>query len=39
MEKELSEAGEGGYAVVGMTVAKTAIGGRELVAIVRRARN
>jgi hypothetical protein len=39
LEKELSEAGEGGYAVVGMTVAKTAIGGRELVAIVRRSKN
>jgi hypothetical protein len=37
LEKELLEAGEAGYAVVGMTVAKTAIGGKELVAITRRA--
>jgi hypothetical protein len=38
LEKELMEAGAAGYAVVGMTVAKTAIGGKELVAIVRRGR-
>ena len=36
LEKELLEAGNAGYSVVGMTVSKTAIGGRELVAIVRR---
>lgn len=36
LEKELTEAGVAGYEVVGMTVAKTAIGGKELVAIVRR---
>ena len=39
LEKELAQAGEAGYSVVGMTVAKTAIGGRELVAIVRRVKN
>lgn len=37
LEKELLEVGTAGYAVVGMTVAKTAIGGKELVAIVKRA--
>jgi hypothetical protein len=36
LEKELLEVGGGGYVVVGMTVAKTAIGGKEIVAIVRR---
>jgi hypothetical protein len=36
LQKELVEAGTGGYEVVGMTVAKTAIGGSELVAIARR---
>src|SRR6185503_4991391 len=36
LEKELIEAGNAGYAVVGMTVSKTAIGGKELVAIVKR---
>ena len=36
LEKELSEAGAAGYAVVGMTVSKTALGGKELVAIVKR---
>jgi hypothetical protein len=38
LEKELIEAGVAGYQIMGMTVGKTAIGGRELVAIVRRAR-
>jgi hypothetical protein len=38
LEKELREAGTSGYEVVGMTVAKTAIGGKELVAITRRPR-
>lgn len=38
LEKELREAGGTGYEVVGMTVAKTAIGGKELVAITRRPR-
>ena len=37
LEKELQEAGASGYAVVGMTVAKTAMGGNELVAILKRA--
>jgi hypothetical protein len=36
LEKELLEAGAAGYAVVGMTVAKTAMGGKELVAILKR---
>jgi hypothetical protein len=36
MEKELKEAGDAGYVVVGMTVAKTAVGGKEIVAITRR---
>jgi hypothetical protein len=36
LEKELLEAGNAGYAVVGITVSKTALGGKELVAIVRR---
>lgn len=36
LEKELLEAGNVGYAVVGMTVSKTAIGGKEVVAIVKR---
>jgi hypothetical protein len=38
MQKELLEAGSAGYQIVGMTVAKTAIGGKELVSILRRAR-
>ena len=37
MEKELAEAGAQGYAVVGMTVSKTAFGGNEVVCILRRA--
>ncbi|MGE4055250.1 MAG: hypothetical protein AB7F99_10670 [Vicinamibacterales bacterium] len=36
LEKELLDAGASGYVIVGMTVAQTAMGGRELVAIVRR---
>jgi hypothetical protein len=36
MEKELKEAGDAGYVVVGMTVAKTMVGGKELVAITRK---
>jgi hypothetical protein len=36
LEKELHEAGSGGYQVLGMTVGKTAFGGKELVAIARR---
>jgi hypothetical protein len=38
LEKELREAGAAGYEVMGMTVSKTVIGGKELVAITRRAR-
>jgi hypothetical protein len=38
LQKELLEAGNAGYSVVGMTVAKTALAGRELVAITRRER-
>lgn len=38
LEKELRDAGAAGYEVVGMTVAKTAIGGKEVVAITRRLR-
>ena len=36
--KELQDAGAAGYQIVGMTVAKTTVGGKELVAITRRAR-
>ena len=36
LEKELREAGAGGYEVLGMTVSKTLIGGKELVAITRK---
>ena len=36
MQKELLEAGEVGFGFVGMTVAGTAVGGNELVVIVRR---
>ncbi len=35
LEKELIEAGEGGYTLVGLTVGKTAFGGREVVAILK----
>jgi hypothetical protein len=38
LQKELTEAGAAGFQIVGMTVAKTAIGGEELVAIMRRTR-
>lgn len=38
LQKELLQAGEAGYQVLGMTVAKTAFGGKELVAITRRVR-
>jgi hypothetical protein len=37
-ESELREAGAAGYQIVGLTVAKTAVGGKEMVAITRRAR-
>jgi hypothetical protein len=36
LQKELLEAGRIGYQVLGMTVGKTAMGGNELVAILRR---
>lgn len=36
MQKELAEVGEQGYEFVGMTVAKTLVGGDEVVAILRR---
>ena len=36
MQKELTEAGEAGFQFVGMTVAETAFGGKELVVILRR---
>ena len=36
MQKELAEAGDQGYGFVGMTVAKTLVGGDEVVAILRR---
>ena len=36
MQKELIEAGEAGFQFVGMTVAETAFGGKELVKILRR---
>ena len=37
LQKELQATAAGGYALVGMTVGKTAMGGKELVAIMRRA--
>jgi len=39
LQKELLEAGRIGYQVLGMTVGKTAMGGNELVAILRRPRS
>lgn len=38
MQKELSEAGSAGFQFVGLTVASTAIGGAEVVAILRKVR-
>jgi hypothetical protein len=38
MQKELSEAGGQGFAFVGVTVAETALGGKEVVSILRRSR-
>jgi hypothetical protein len=38
LEKELQQAGAVGYDVVGMTLAKTALGGKEMVAILTRSR-
>jgi hypothetical protein len=37
LQKELQEAGGTRYELVGMTISKTALGGKELVAILRRA--
>lgn len=37
LQKELQQAGLDGYQVLGMTIGKTAVGGNELVAILRRA--
>lgn len=36
MQRELSEAGDQGFEFVGMTVAKTLMGGDEVVSILRR---
>lgn len=36
LQKELAEAGDAGFQFVGMTVADTLVGGREVVAILRR---
>ena len=36
MQKELGEAGDQGFGFVGLTVAKTLVGGDEVVAILRR---
>jgi hypothetical protein len=38
LQKELQDAGAIGYELVGMTISKTALGGKELVAILRRPR-
>jgi hypothetical protein len=38
LQKELEGAGAIGYELVGMTLSKTALGGKELVAILRRPR-
>lgn len=39
LQKELQQAGTAGFEVLGMTVGKTAVGGKELVAIARRVRS
>ncbi len=36
MQKELAEVGAEGYRLLGMTVASTAVGGSELVCILRK---
>jgi hypothetical protein len=36
MQEELMEAGGEGFAIVGLTVAETAMGGSEIVTIMRR---
>jgi len=38
MQKELNEAGDLGYQIVGMTIGQTLVGGKELVSITRRKR-
>ena len=38
MQKELSEAGGAGFSFVGVTVAETSFGGKEVVSILRRPR-
>jgi len=38
MQKELQDAADAGTSLVGMTVAKTTLGGNELVGITRRVR-
>jgi hypothetical protein len=38
LQKELAEAGEQGFAFVGVTVAQTSVGGNEVVTILRRQR-
>jgi hypothetical protein len=37
MQKELREAGDAGFSIVGMTVANTSFGGAELVRILQKA--
>jgi hypothetical protein len=39
LDKELKEAGAGGFEMVNITVGKTALGGNEIVAITRRTRS
>jgi hypothetical protein len=39
MQKELLEAGQAGFELVGLTVASTAFGGSELVTVLRRERS
>ena len=36
MQKELTEAGKEGFALTGLTVGKTALGGNEIVSVMRR---
>lgn len=38
LEKEVQQAGAVGFEVIGMTLSKTALGGKELVAILKRSR-
>jgi hypothetical protein len=39
MQKELQEAGDAGFDLVGLTVGSTAMGGSEIVSILRRVRS